>query len=78
MIWWLASRAAVKSSDFYNQYKQIIDPTSERPLAPIATQELAVYNSYAAVVNGNVFTNFYKAFRKALTADWKSKSVSER
>ena len=78
MIWWLASRAAVKSSDFYNQYKQIIDPTSERPLAPIATQELAVYNSYAAVVNGNVFTNFYKAFRKALTADWKSKSMSER
>lgn len=78
MIWWLASRAAVKSSDFYNQYKQIIDPTSEHPLAPIATQELAVYNSYAAVVNGNVFTNFYKAFRKALTADWKSKSVSER
>lgn len=78
MIWWLASRAAVKSSDFYNQYKQIIDPTSERPLAPIATQELAVYNSYAAVVNGNVFTNFYKAFRKALTTDWRSKSVSER
>lgn len=78
MIWWLASRAAVKSSDFYNQYKQIIDPTSEHPLAPIATQELAVYNSYAAVVNGNVFTNFYKAFRKALTADWKSKSVNER
>lgn len=78
MIWWLASRAAIKSSDFYNQYKQIIDPTSEHPLAPIATQELAVYNSYAAVVNGNVFTNFYKAFRKALTADWKSKSVSER
>ncbi len=78
MIWWLASRTAVKSSDFYNQYKQIIDPTSEHPLAPIATQELAVYNSYAAVVNGNVFTNFYKAFRNALTADWKSKSVNER
>lgn len=78
MIWWLASRAAVKSSNFYNQYKQIIDPTSEHPLAPIATQELAVYNSYAAAVNGNVFTSFYKAFRIALTADWKSKSVSDR
>lgn len=78
MIWWLASRAAVKSSNFYNQYKQIIDPTSEHPLAPIATQELAVYNSYAAAVNGNVFTSFYKAFRRALTADWKSKSVSDR
>ena len=78
MLWWLASRASVKSSDFYNQYKQIINPTSEHPLAPIATQELAVYNSYAAIVNGNVFTNFYKAFRQALTADWKSKSVNER
>ena len=78
MIWWIASRAAVKSSDFYNQYKQIIDPTSKKPLAPIATQELAVYNSYAAVINGDVFTNFYKAFRKSLTDDWKSKSNEQR
>lgn len=78
MIWWIASRAAVKSSNFYNQYKQIIDPTSKKPLAPIATQELAVYNSYAAVVNGDVFTNFYKAFRKSLTDDWKSKSNEQR
>lgn len=78
MLWWLASRAAVKSSDFYNQYKQIIDPTAEHPLAPVATQELAVYNSYASIVNGNVFTSFYKAFRQALVNDWKAKSVDER
>lgn len=78
MLWWLASRIAVKSNDFYNQYKQIINPKAERPLAPIATQELAVYNNYAAIVNGNVFTSLFKAFRKSLVEDWKNKSHSER
>jgi len=46
-LWWLASRASVKAGDFYFQYKQIIDPKAEHPLAPISTQELAVYNNYA-------------------------------
>ena len=78
IVWWLASRIAVKSSDFYNLYKQVIDPTSEHPIAPISTQELAIYNNYASVVNGNVFSAFYKAMRHSLVQDWKSKSVSER
>lgn len=78
MLWWLASRAAVKSSDFYNQFKQIIDPQAENPLAPIATQELAVYTSYASIVNGDVFTSFFKAARQATLDDWKSKSIEQR
>lgn len=78
MIWWIASRAAVKSSDFYNQYKQIINPSAENPIAPIATQELAVYNNYASVVNGDVFTSFYSAFRESLLNDWQSKSIEDR
>lgn len=72
VVWWIASRAAVKASDFYYQYAQIIDPQATTPLAPIPTQELAVYLNYASIVNGNVFTQFYKAFRKSLTDDYKN------
>lgn len=78
IVWWLASRAAVRSTDFYNQYKQIIDPKAEHPLAPISTQELAIYNNYASIVNGNVFSNFYKAYRLSIVEDWKSKSIEQR
>lgn len=78
IVWWLASRASVKASDFYNQYRQIIDPKAEKPLAPISTQELAIYNNYASIINGNIFTNFYKAYRTALVNDWKSKTVDQR
>ena len=77
-VWWLASRAAVKSSDFYNEYKQIIDPKAEHPIAPIPTQELATYINYASIVNGNVFTQFYNAYRQAVIQDWKNKSIDDR
>lgn len=78
LVWWLAARAAVKATDFYGQYRQIIDPKAERPLAPIAPQELGIYNNYASVVNGNVFTAFYKAYRQSIKEDWATKSVEER
>lgn len=78
LVWWLAARAAVKATDFYGQYRQIIDPRAERPLAPIAPQELGIYNNYASVVNGNVFTAFYKAYRQSIKEDWATKSVEER
>lgn len=78
ILWWLAGRAAVKSSDFYNQYRQIIDPKAKNPLAPIPTQELAVYENYASIVNGTVFTQFYKAIRQSIVNDWKKKSIDQR
>lgn len=78
LVWWMASRAALRSQDFYYQYRQIIDPQAENPLAPISTQELAIYNNYASVVNGNIFTAFYNAYRQAIVQDWQRKSVDER
>lgn len=78
LVWWMASRAALRSQDFYYQYRQIIDPQAENPMAPISTQELAIYNNYASVVNGNIFTAFYNAYRHAITQDWQRKSVDER
>lgn len=77
-VWWLAGRAAIKASDFYYQYRQIINPEAEKPLAPIATQELAVYNNYASIVNGNVFDVFAQAMRLSITEDWKTKSIEQR
>ena len=78
LVWWMASRAALRSQDFYYQYRQIIDPEAENPMAPISTQELAIYNNYASVVNGNIFTAFYNAYRQAIVQDWQRKSVEER
>ncbi len=78
ILWWLASRAAIKSSDFYNQYKQIIELNSENPIMPIFSQELAVYNNYASILNGNIFTQFFEAYRRSVVNDWKNKTVQER
>lgn len=71
ILWWIASRVAVRSQDFYNQFKQIIQTEGENPIAPIPTQELAVYLNYASVVNSNIFKNFYRAYRKSIKENWK-------
>ena len=73
-IWWLAARASVKSSQFYYMYKAIIN----EKIAPVPTQELAVYMNYASVVRGNVFTQFMNAKRQAIKDDWKTRSESSR
>ena len=69
-IWYLASRAALKASDFYSKYKDsIIDN-----LAPIIPQELAIYNTFAFLTNNNVFSNFINAYNKGLKQYFKSLS----
>lgn len=78
IVWWLASRAAVNPKAFYSNYRKLVDPQADNPLAPIATQELAVYTNYASVVNGSVFTQFYNAYRESVLDDWKSKTRQER
>lgn len=61
-IWWLAARAAVKSSQFYGIFKNSI---SEQ-IAPIPTQEMAVYLNFANIVNGDVFTKFVDAYGSSM------------
>lgn len=73
-IWYLASRAAVKSTDFYNQYKTIISDE----IAPIPTQELAVYLGYASIVNGTVIDSFVDAVNKTIKTDWETLSADEK
>lgn len=65
-IWQLATWASVKATDFYNLYKGSITET----IAPIATQELAIYTGYASIKNGNVFDKFVDAYKKSLINDY--------
>lgn len=65
-IWQLATWASVKASDFYNLYRGSITET----IAPIATQELAIYTGYASIKNGNVFDKFVDAYKKSLVNDY--------
>ena len=68
--WWLASHAALKSSDFYNAYRKVISDD----IAPIPTQEFGVYASIASIYNGDLFKAFGSAMRQYVYEDWKSKS----
>lgn len=76
LIWWLAARAAMKPSDFYTSYKDLLTPQSL--LAPIATQELAIFNNVASVINGDVIANFVAGYRYYIKENWKSLNPNDR
>lgn len=74
-IWWLCATAALDPTQFYNNYRQIIgeETEGEKPIAPLATQELGIYALTASVVNGDMFRTFGKALRESLLETWNSK-----
>ncbi len=76
-MWWLASNAALRASDFYSVYKDVLNNQHE-DLAPIPTQELSIYSGIAAIYNGNVFSTFAKASRDAIYDSWKDMSEDSR
>ena len=73
IIWYLASRAALKSSDFYAEYRGIISDT----IAPIPIQELGTYLGYSSIINGGVIDNFCNAVNKSLSTWAKEMSPKE-
>ena len=73
-IWWLATRAAVKSTDFHKEYINAIDPT----IAPIPSQELAIYENFASVANKDLFKQFYYGFRQAIKEQWSTFDEDKR
>lgn len=73
-IWYLASRAAVKSSDFYGSYKKAVN----NKIAPIASQELATYLGAAAVANMNMLNKFVDAYRNTVIQEFNKLSEKER
>lgn len=76
-MWWLASNAALRASDFYSVYKDVLHSQS-KDLAPIPTQELGIYAGIAAIYNGNVFSTFAKASREAIHQAWIDMSEDSR
>lgn len=77
--WWLASRAALRASDFSAVFAKTMDgPEVERPIAPIPTQELGVYAGIAAIYNGDMFKYFAKAATESIVNKWKGLSKAER
>ena len=77
-LWWFAARAAVNSADVYGNYKEVIRTTGDNILAPIPTQEAAIYTNYANIANGNVFDLFLNAYKNSVKKYWKGLDISER
>lgn len=73
-IWWLASRAAVKSSDFYGAYRNAIT----EKIAPIASQELSTYLGVAAIANMNALNSFVDAYRNTVIIDFNNLDEKQR
>ena len=73
-IWYLASRAAVKASDFYGSYKKAVNDK----VAPIASQELATYLGVAAIANMTTLNKFVDAYRNTVVQEFNNLSEKER
>lgn len=73
-IWYLASRAAVRTSDFYGSYKKAVNDK----VAPIASQELATYLGVAAIANMNTLNKFVDAYRNTVVQEFNNLSEKER
>lgn len=77
--WWLASKAALRASDFSAVFTKTMDGADvDRPIAPIPTQELGVYAGVAAIFNGNMFKHFAQAMSESIYNKWKTLSKAER
>lgn len=73
-IFSLASRAALKASVFYNNYRK----TFSDDLAPVPMQEQAVYLNVAAAMNMNILNKFAKAYEKSFIEYFTSISDNEK
>ena len=73
-IWYIASRAALKASDFYGSYKTAIGDD----VAPIASQELPIYLGVASIANMDVLNTFVDAYRDSVVQDFNNLTEDER
>lgn len=77
-FWFITGRTAIKSEQFYNLYKDIIDPEAEKPIAPLITQELGIYNQFANIVNCDIFIKMRQAFNNAVINKFKNLSEENK
>lgn len=64
LFWYMVTRFAVKPSDFYYSYRQIIT----NDLAPFYSQELATYTAFAHIINNQVFQEFADFYNEGVAA----------
>ena len=72
---WLASNTAIKASDFYAEYRDMLGSMGD--YAPIPGQEEAVRNAYAFRLNRKVFDDYSKAYNKIVQANLDSMTVGQ-
>ena len=75
---WLASRAAVKSTDYHKLIVDIIKEDKEFQTIPIAIQEESVYIAFAGVMNQKMMANFITAYRQGIKDSWTALNMDER
>lgn len=75
VLGYIVANAAIKSSDFYAQFKDII---SDGKLAPLIGQELGVQLQLANILNGNAVTAFNQAIREVMIDQFKNAKFEER
>lgn len=73
LFWYMVTRMAVKSSDFYHTYSKIIS----NKIAPFLSQQMAVYTAFASIVNKPLFIKFSKIFNDKVANQIESLSDSE-
>ena len=73
-IWWMASRAALRSIDFQNAYSQALSDD----IASIPSQELATYLGVASLTNMNTLNKFIDAYQHTVVRDFKALSEEDR
>lgn len=76
MFSYIVARAAVKTSDFMAIYKELIDPESK--IAPITPQELAVFQCFASVINGQKISDIIDAYNNNIEQDWINSNIDQR
>ena len=73
-LWYFISRGALKSSDFYSRYREILSDN----VAPIPSQEYAVFLNTAAVVNGQFISDYSQKLKDKIIQELESASVEDR
>lgn len=74
LLGWIIDSAALKYTDFK---KMLIEARGDK-IAPLSSQELAVYKQLGRIVNGKFYKAAYDAIRKNIVEYWKNLSKEDR
>lgn len=77
-ISWLASRAAVRSSDLRKKLVEVYESDKESSIVPVTAQEEAAFVAFSMVNNQKMLSNFIDAYKVALKEIWSSLDIEDR